>query len=422
MNKKIMIFRIGITLVVAFILFYLTLPAINLTNPGFYGYLFCIFLVYFFSSWIKLFDTRNIIKNVKTLPRNVLVMIGSVFGVFVLIMVVNFILSPVFNAKSWSRRIVIDQTHEFNDDIALVNYQSLPLLDKDSSRKLGDRVMGQMPELVSQFYVSDLYTQINYNADIVRVTPLEYNGFIKYLNNRKNGVKGYITVNSVTGDADLVKLDKGMQYMPSAYFFDNLHRHLRFKYPTVIFDDERFEIDNDGNPYWVVPTVRYSGVGIKKEITGVILVNAIDGSSQKYDVGSIPTWVDQVYSAELIIEQVDNWGLYKNGFMILYIRNPLLHEGLQTNGEFLEKTKSSLQNLSFIYKNLIPKEDAPNIRLIAAYEKLKKIRMTGVIRVLGSALKPIIERNLNSRYPSMFLFDFYKLAYFCSVLHSERKV
>ena len=169
-------------------------------------------LFYFFSSWIKLFDTRNIIKNVKTLPRNVLVMIGSVFGVFVLIMVVNFILSPVFNAKSWSRRIVIDQTHEFNDDIALVNYQSLPLLDKDSSRKLGDRVMGQMPELVSQFYVSDLYTQINYNADIVRVTPLEYNGFIKYLNNRKNGVKGYITVNSVTGDADLVKLDKHFIY------------------------------------------------------------------------------------------------------------------------------------------------------------------------------------------------------------------
>lgn len=130
-------------------------------------------------------------------------------------------------------------------------------------------------------------------------------------------------------------------------------------------------------------------------------------------------------------EKIRNYGhedtlfgveLYKNGFMILYIRNPLLHEGLQTNGEFLEKTKSSLQNLSFIYKNLIPKEDAPNIRLIAAYEKLKKIRMTGVIRVLGSALKPIIERNLNSRYPSMFLFDFYKLAYFCSVLHSERKV
>lgn len=114
-------------------------------------------------------------------------------------MVVNFILSPVFNAKSWSRRIVIDQTHEFNDDIALVNYQSLPLLDKDSSRKLGDRVMGQMPELVSQFYVSDLYTQINYNADIVRVTPLEYNGFIKYLNNRKMELKAILQLIRLQG-------------------------------------------------------------------------------------------------------------------------------------------------------------------------------------------------------------------------------
>ena len=282
-------------------------------------------------------------------------------------MVVNFILSPVFNAKSWSRRIVIDQTHEFNDDIALVNYQSLPLLDKDSSRKLGDRVMGQMPELVSQFYVSDLYTQINYNADIVRVTPLEYNGFIKYLNNRKNGVKGYITVNSVTGDADLVKLDKGMQYMPSAYFFDNLDRHLRFKYPTVIFDDEKFEIDNDGNPYWVVPTVRYSGVGIKKEITGVILVNAIDGSSQKYDVGSIPTWVDQVYSAELIIEQVDNWGLYKNGFInSLFTQNGVVQttEGynytVMNDDVYLYTGITSVladeSNIGFIMTNLRTKE------------------------------------------------------------------
>lgn len=367
MNRRIMFFRISITLLAAFILFYLILPAVNLTNPGFYGYLFCIFLVYFFSSWVKLFDTKNIIKNVKKLPRNVLIMFGTIFGLFILILVVNFILSPVFNAKSWSSRIVIDQTHEFNDDIALVNYQSLPLLDKDSSRKLGDRVMGQIPELVSQFYVSDLYTQINYNADIVRVTPLEYNGFIKYLNNRKNGVKGYITVNSVTGDSDLVKLDKGMKYMPSAYFFDNLHRHLRFKYPTVIFDNERFEIDNDGNPYWVVPTVKYVGVGIKKEITGVILVNAIDGSCKKYDVGDIPTWVDQVYSAELIIEQVDNWGAYKNGFInSLFTQNGVVQttEGynytVMNDDVYLYTGITSVladeSNIGFIMTNLRTKE------------------------------------------------------------------
>ena len=104
----------------------------------------------------------------------------------------------------------------------------IPLLDKDSSTKLGDRVMGQMSELVSQFEVSSLYTQINYNNEIIRVTPLEYANGIKWLTNRKDGVKGYIKVNSVTGKSELIKLDKGMKYMPSSLFNENLYRKLRF--------------------------------------------------------------------------------------------------------------------------------------------------------------------------------------------------
>ena len=171
-----------------------------------------------------------------------------------------------------------------------------------------------MSELVSQFYVSNLYTQINYNIEIVRVTPLEYNGLIKWFNNKSEGTKGYIKVNSVDGKTELVKLDKGMKYMPSAYFSKDLRRSLRIKYPTVIFGKESFEIDNDGNPYWVVPTVKYTGIGTKKEITGVVLLNPVNGKTKKYNVKDIPTWVDQVYSASLIIEQIDNWGLYKNGF------------------------------------------------------------------------------------------------------------
>jgi len=102
--------------------------------------------------------------------------------------------------------------------------------------------------------------------------------------------------------------------MPSALFNENLYRHLRFNYPTEIFDKANFELDNDGNPYWIVPTVKYSGVEIKKDITGVIILDPITGKSKKYSINKIPTWVDHVYSAELIIEQTDDWGKYKNGF------------------------------------------------------------------------------------------------------------
>ena len=235
--------------------------------------------------------------------------------VFLAISFVNIINSPIFSAKSYYNRIFVNETGVFENDVPLVDTSKLPLLDKDSSSKLGDRVMGQMTDLVSQFTVSDLYTQINYNDEITRVTPLEYANVIKYFTNHKSGVPGYIKVNSVTGKTELVRLDQGMKYMPSAILNENLYRKLRFSYLTEIFGEASFEIDNEGNPYWIVPTLKYTGVGLKKEVSGVIILDPKTGSSKKYNVGEIPSWVDHVYPSDLIIEELDDWGTYKNGFI-----------------------------------------------------------------------------------------------------------
>ena len=296
------------TFVVGLITFYIFLPPINVTSIDFYSFFIFLILVYLFFRYI-IFDIKNI-RNMHCLEKY-----GVFIGVlFLLPFFINLFLSPLFNAKGYSNRIVIKENGDFNNDVSEVDFSHIPLLDKDSSQKLGDRVMGQLPELVSQFYVSDLYTQINYNNKIVRVTPLEYNGFIKYLGNRKDGVKGYIVVDSGDGNAELVKLENGMKYMPSGYFFENLYRILRFKYPTYIFDDVNFEIDNDGNPYWIAPVIKYKGIGLLKDIKGAVILDAISGESKYYDVSNIPNWVDHVYSADLIIEQVDDWGTYRNGF------------------------------------------------------------------------------------------------------------
>lgn len=301
-----------ISLVVGFILFYLFIPAINLSYFGFWLYLFVVVLVYCLSNLLLSLDfvTGKVYKLVGDLR-----FFGIVFGVVLIgIICINFILSPIFNFKSYRDRINVLETDSFIDDIDLVDFNSLPLLDKDSSQKLGDRVMGQMPELVSQFYVSSLYTQINYNGNVVRVTPLEYDGIIKYFSNRKNGVNGYISVDSVSGESNLIKLEDGMKYMPSAMFNENLYRKLRFDYPTKIFGSESFEVDENGNPYWVVPTFKFSGVGLKRDVCGVVILDPVTGDSKYYDVSSIPTWVDNVYKADVILEQVNDWGKYKNGF------------------------------------------------------------------------------------------------------------
>lgn len=314
-KNKFSILNVIITIILAFTIYFFFLPPINVKSIGFWTFLIIIVAIYLGLSTVSKIDIKGRFRGSK---KDLNIMTIGIFVVIFGIMIVNFFLSPLFNSKAFSERInVILDTEKSNfiTDIKPVDFKSLPLLDKDSSSRLGDRVMGQMPELVSQFYVSDLYTQINYNNDIVRVTPLEYNGFFKYLSNYKEGVKGYIIVNSVTGSSNLVKLEKGMKYMPSAILLEDLDRHLRFQYLTKIFGEHNFEIDNEGNPYWITPTLNYTGIELREEVEGVIITDPITGKSKYYDAEDVPSWVDHVYSADLIIEQVNDWGKYKDGFL-----------------------------------------------------------------------------------------------------------
>ncbi|MEG0799247.1 MAG: CvpA family protein [Bacilli bacterium] len=315
MKNKIMIVRLAITLLLTCLIYYFTLPVINLSDGRFYNFIVIILLIFIMTSVINVVDIKNLKFTTFKKTKGTLITIVSVALVFGLIFIINLVYSPLFNSKMYYERIKITKDKTFTETIKPVDFNAIPLLDKASSEKLGDRVMGQMPELVSQFTVSSLYTQINYNNDIVRVTPLEYADIIKYFTNMKEGVKGYITVNSVTGESKLTKLKTGMKYMPSALFSKDLARHLRFKYPTTIFDRYSFEIDEKGNPFWIVPTIKYKGVGVKKEINGVITVDPVTGKTKKYEIGNVPSWIDHVYTADLILEQVDDWGKYENGYL-----------------------------------------------------------------------------------------------------------
>lgn len=315
-NKK-NIINIGLTLVVAFIYFYIFLPPLNIHALQFWVFLIIIYLFYLIISLFTFVGYASLKGNLSSikLSKTFKIMFAIIPIVIAIILLTNFIQSPVFSSKSYAHRIVITEGKKFEDEVKPVDFNKVPLLDKDSTEKIGDRVMGEMTDLVSQFKVSNLYTQINYNDKIVRVTPLEYDGMIKYFTNRGNGISGYIVVDSVTGKAELVRLEKGMKYMPSAMFNENLYRKLRFSYPTEIFGEETFELDNEGNPYWIVPTLKYSGVGLKEEVSGVVILNPITGKSKKYDIDEIPKWVDHVYSADLIMDQVNDWGLYNGGFL-----------------------------------------------------------------------------------------------------------
>ncbi|MDE6182405.1 MAG: CvpA family protein, partial [Eubacteriales bacterium] len=181
---------------------------------------------------------------------------------------------------------------------------------------LGSRKMGSMVDMVSQFEVNDLYTQINYNQKPTRVTPLDYGNFFKWITNRSKGIPAYMKIDMTTQEIELIKLENGgIKYSFSEPFNRNVKRHLRFNYPTYIFDKINFEIDDNGTPYWVCPVRTYSiGLFGGPVINKVVLLNAITGELTEYNVEDVPNWIDTVYSADILISYYNYYGTLKNGY------------------------------------------------------------------------------------------------------------
>ena len=322
MKKGILYPIIGaVALIAAYVYYYITLPAINIHSSGFWFFLMgaiaAVMLVYMIRKLGKEAATSGVASLHFSLREYPLL---KWLGILLLVVLAAYgigtlLSSPVINAKKYQQLMTVE-TRNFSEDIKEADYRSIPLLDKDSAALLGDRKMGSLVDMVSQFEVADDYTQINYNNIPVRVTPLVYANPIKSLTNQKNGIPAYIRIDMTPQDTECVMLEEGIKYSKSEYFNRNLYRHLRFHFPTYIFGDQLFfEIDDDGVPYWVCPVKKFNiGLFGGETVGRVVLVNAITGECTDYAVEDVPTWIDKVYSAELLMQLYDYYGMYQHGF------------------------------------------------------------------------------------------------------------
>ena len=322
MKKSILYPIIGVAaLIAAFIYYYITLPAINIHSSGFWLFLMgavaVVMVIYVLrkaGKEIFTFGVASMHFSLKDYPA--LKWLGILFLLLLVVYGIGTLLSsPVINAKQYQQLMTVE-TRNFSEDIEEADYRSIPLLDKDSAALLGDRKMGSLVDMVSQFEVADDYTQINYNNVPVRVTPLVYASHNKWLTNQRNGIPAYIRIDMTTQDTECVMLEEGIKYSKSEYFNRNLYRHIRFRFPTYIFGDQLFfEIDDNGVPYWVCPVKKFNiGLFGGETVGRVVLVNAVTGECTDYAVEDVPTWIDKVYSAELLMQLYDYYGMYQHGF------------------------------------------------------------------------------------------------------------
>ena len=347
MNKKITIGIGLIWLIVCFLFFYFTLPAINFQNPGFYFFLLMVlsYPVTLVTLIIKLNNFKNhknpkpykkleyekqtgkfvwVTKpsNARYKPSNIIVSTLLVLAITIIgfTFLMGIFGSVIFNAKTYASQLEIKngsdesfkKVFDYNEGDVL-----LPVIDKDLAFKLAQAKLGDYGAQYSIDYdnFTILSVERNGKTELLRVTPLEYSNFFVSISRMNKGTIGYIEVNLTTKETKLVTFEDGLKYMPSAKLSKDLDRHIRFNYPNEMYINKFFEIDNDGNPYWVIPT-------FKKEIAllngstakGVILVDPITGDTNYYDIGKEPKWVQRVIDDTIVERQANNALYYKNGW------------------------------------------------------------------------------------------------------------
>lgn len=356
--------------------YYLLLPPIHYASPAFWLFLFLLSLgVFFIESIFRRSPTasaatKSVFPDLSfKLPKIkakyrwlvypwllVAVTAGIIYAVF----------SPVFFPKQYADMIQ-PETVDFQKDFPKVDVNQIPLIDRDTAVRLGSRTLGSLSALVSQFEAAPDYTQINIKEHPYRVTPLKYAGIYKWLNNFQKGIPNYIQIDMVTGDVELMEPAQPIKYSFDDKFSRNVLRRLRFDNPFTLFGTPTFEVDDEGNPYYVATTYKRNFVIREPEANGIILLNAMTGESDFYSLEDIPKWVDRVHSADLIMHQLQMNGLYRHGFWnSLFAKNGVTQptEGynyLPMNDDIymytgITSVVSDESNIGFVLVNMRTKE------------------------------------------------------------------
>lgn len=310
-NLKVKIIGAVALLLFAAIYYYISLPAINIHASGFWFFIILLIAVVLA---VYILKRRLRIEEIK-LSKTVKILAGCLLLVVAVYLIGSILSSPIVNAKKYQKLLTV-RDGEFTKDIEELSYDQIPLLDRASATLLGNRKMGSMIDMASQFEVDEIYSQINYNDKPVRVSPLKYASPIKWLTNQSEGIPAYIMIDMATQSTELVKLEKGIKYSTAEYFNRNIYRHLRFNYPTYIFNELSFEVDEEGTPFWVCPVKKFNiGLFGGETVGRVVLCNAITGETIDYDIKDVPQWIDRAYSADLLVSLFDYYGTLKHGFI-----------------------------------------------------------------------------------------------------------
>lgn len=399
--------------------YYIYFPALNVQSQEFWSWLLthsviitCIFI---FSGVIGRSRKKKMVEGVKEnfsyfrygKGRFQIFLLVAIPVICVLVLIIgNLTGSTLFRAKKYSKLLTVEQ-RDFTTDISETeNVDNIALMDTNSAKIFGNRKIGSLSDVVSQFEVEDDYTQINLNNKPMKVANLRYAGFFKYMNNKSNGIPGYIKVNPVNFEAEYVKLNKGMKYVSSGYFNDNIYRYVQIHNPTKIIDGCYFEVNDEGEPFYVCP-VMHARVGLfdGMDVKGAVLCDPVSGDMEYYDVAEIPTWVDRVYDGKLLERKFNWYGILSGG----YFNSVIGQKGcIQTTDDYGYKT---IEDDVWIYTGVTSVTgDASNVGFVMINQRTSEARYYSIsgaeeYSAMSSAEGEVQEKSYKASFPSLVNVD-----------------
>ena len=304
-----------LTLLAGGALYYYAPPAINIHDPS--AWWTMIFLLVVYGVLRLIFSFRTLTIDGRPTRRGYLGFAAA--GVLVVVFfVINFFSGPLFNASRYAKageeRITVG---DFATEVQVVEngkITDIAIMDTTTAAAMGKRQIGYLGTLATQYELGQFMTT-TVNGQAKKVATMGYGGFWKWLNRRGEGIPGYVSVDPVDGSSEYIEFPEPIHYSDTAYFNENIYRHLQFSCPTVYFDNVHFEVDNDGNPYWIATTYEFR-VGLTgcPVPNGVLVCDAVTGKTTRYAAADAPDWVSIVFPADDMIRLVNYAGLYGNGF------------------------------------------------------------------------------------------------------------
>lgn len=323
-NLKGIILAIPIIIIVSALWLYFFQPEINIKSPG--SVLVILLLIAIDTLILAIFRAR---KNTKKTEINILDLkafkLAGFFSILGLLFFLYLVIGGISGAHIIRAKAYVGQMPmevlEINDFAKQVSPESigtstLPIIDKEIALRKAE---GQLSTYGSQYSIGNSFTLINIKDEgvdrLVRVAPLEYNGLVVAATHYNSGSVGYVMVDVVTEEAKFVEVEEGIKYLESGLLNRNLSRYIWMHYPTSLVTEYSFEIDDNGTPYWIA-SVYDNEVGLfsGQNPIGAIVVNAVNGDINRYDIEDVPSWVDRVIPSELAMTQANNALTYKNGW------------------------------------------------------------------------------------------------------------